>query len=107
MIESGRCQAVAYCHAFGPDTFYLTGGSSADSDGASWLMLVTLLKRQWDRDRNGRFVLGFVDLAQEGEGREGLLRQRNSLRKSDLDTSIVRFRLKSSIGVAPAVADAA
>ncbi len=92
MIEQGQCQAVAYCHTFGPNTFYLRGGSSEESDGASWLMLVTLLKRQWERDRTGRFVLGFIDFTLGDEGREGLLRQRNSLRKSDFDTSIIRFR---------------
>lgn len=78
-------------YEFGDDFYYWHGGSSNDNDGASWAVLVRAVERWFDRHPNGRFIMGYIDPDLPGPGREGLLRQRQSLRKSDFKTSIIEY----------------
>lgn len=77
---------------FGGTTYYMEGGSSSDNRGASWFLLVDMLKRAYERDPLGRVVMGYVDPSTHNEEvGGGLLRSRRSCRVTDIETSIVRF----------------
>ena len=62
-----------------------------DNNGASWTLLVEAVTDWRRKHPAGRFVLGYLDETLEGVQREGLLRQRQSLRKSDFPTALVGF----------------
>ena len=78
-------------YEFGDKFYYWHGGSSTDTDGASWAVLVMAVQRWFERHPKGKFVMGYIDPDLPGPGREGILRQRQSLRKSDFKTSIVDY----------------
>lgn len=88
----GRPLAAFSGLTFGRNTYYLEGGSAPDNRGVSWFLLVEMLRRAYERDSSGRFVMGYVDYDLHDEARSGgLLRSRRSCRVTSLDTSIVRF----------------
>lgn len=89
--DEGEPLAGLLGYEFGDKFYYWHGGSSTDNDGASWAVLVRAVERWFDRHPNGKFIMGYIDPELPGPGREGLLRQRQSLRKSDFKTSIVEY----------------
>jgi len=77
---------------FGGTTYYMEGGSSSDNRGASWFLLVDMLRRAYQRDPLGRVVMGYLDPSTHDEELGGgLLRSRRSCRVTNIETSIVRF----------------
>ncbi|WP_414902434.1 GNAT family N-acetyltransferase [Sphingomonas flavalba] len=77
---------------FGGSTYYLFGGSDAAASGASWYLMRDVLHRAYQRNPNGRFVMGPVDYALHDEAvGGGLLRSRRSCRVSDWQTAVVDF----------------
>jgi hypothetical protein len=86
-----RRLAALVGYEVGANFYYAIGGSVPDNNGASWTLLVGAVTEWRRKHPAGRFVLGYLDEALEGVQREGLLRQRQSLRKSDFATALVRF----------------
>ena len=81
-------------YEMGGNFYYVMGGSVPDNGGASWTLLVEAVMEWRRRHPAGRFVLGFLDESLDGVQREGLLRQRQSVRKSDFTTALVRFEYR-------------
>lgn len=44
---------------FGANTYYLESGAAKDNNGASWLLILTMIRRAYEHDPTGRFVIGF------------------------------------------------
>jgi hypothetical protein len=88
----GRPLAALSGVDFGPNTYYLDGGSRSDNQGASWYLLTESIRSAYDADPQGRFVMGYVDHATHDESvGGGLLRSRQSCRVSDYPTAMVTF----------------
>jgi len=96
-----RNLATVVGYQVGPNFYYLLGGSVPDNNGASWTLLVEAIT-MWRRQHPaGRFVLGYLDASLDGVAREGLLRQRNSVRKSDFATALVSFSYSGACTAPP------
>lgn len=78
-------------YEFGKAFFYWQGGSVADQSGSGWSLLIAAVKRWYDRHPDGLFILGYFNPDLPGTRREGLLRQRQSLRKRDARTAVLVF----------------
>jgi hypothetical protein len=52
--------AMVSCIEFGANTFYLEGASRPTNGGAAWHLMLSMLKRAFDRDPAGKFVMGVV-----------------------------------------------
>jgi hypothetical protein len=87
----GKDLALVQGYDFGDVFYYFEGGSIADSSGASWKLLVESVKALHARAPKGVYVMGYLDESAPAFAREGLMRQRNSLRKSDFPSAIVTF----------------
>lgn len=95
VLASGRGKVLAAFSGFqfGANTYYLDGGSTSDNAGASWYLMMHMLREAYDRAPQGRFVMGYIDHAIHDEAvGGGLVRSRQSCRVTDYETSIVRFR---------------
>lgn len=88
----GKALAALFGYEFGDRFYYWQGGSIAENGGGSWTLLLHAVERWYARYPHGKFLMGFFDESLSSVRREGLLRQRSSLRASDLNTSIVHFR---------------
>ena len=92
IASAGTCILAALVgYEVGANFYYSIGGSVPDNNGASWTLLVEAVTDWRRKHPAGRFVLGYLDETLEGVQREGLLRQRQSLRKSDFPTALIRF----------------
>lgn len=93
-VAFGRGQVLAAFSGlqFGSSTYYVDGGSASGNSGASWYLMMNMLREAYERDPDGKFVMGYVDYAihQEAVG-GGLIRSRRSCRVTDYGTSIVSF----------------
>jgi hypothetical protein len=87
----GKDLAFICGYDFGDVFYYFEGGSIDDSSGASWKLLVESVKALYARAPQGLYVMGYLDEAAPGFAREGLMRQRNSMRKSDFPSAMVTF----------------
>jgi len=78
---------------FGPNTYYIDGGSLPANKGAAWLIQMVMLKRAWERSSGrGKFIMGYVDYATHDDAiGGGLIRSRKAVKASDYPTSIVTF----------------
>jgi hypothetical protein len=78
---------------FGPNTYYIDGGSLACNKGAAWLIQMVMLKRAWERSSGrGKFIMGYVDYATHDDAiGGGLIRSRKAVKADDYPTSIVTF----------------
>jgi Acetyltransferase (GNAT) domain len=94
----GRDLAFIYGYDFGDVFYYFEGGSIEDSHGGSWKLLVESVKALYARAPKGVYVMGYLDENAPGFAREGLLRQRNSMRKSDFPSAIVTFDYAPPLG---------
>jgi hypothetical protein len=92
-IASAGKQSLAAVAGYevGPNFYYAMGGSLPDNNGASWTLMVEAILEWRRKYPAGRFVLGYLDETLEGVQRDGLLRQRQSVRKSDFPTALVDF----------------
>jgi hypothetical protein len=70
---------------FGPNTYYVEGGSRADNEGAAWYLITAMLKRAFHRSSSGKFVMGCV------LNDPGLECSRNQCRVTSYPSSIVEF----------------
>jgi Acetyltransferase (GNAT) domain len=87
----GKDLAFIYGYEFGDIFYYFEGGSIEDSSGASWKLLVESVKALYARAPKGIYVMGYLDEGAPAFAREGLIRQRNSMRKSDFPSAIITF----------------
>jgi Acetyltransferase (GNAT) domain len=87
----GKDLAFIYGYDVGDVFYYFEGGSIEDSSGASWKLLVESVKALYARAPKGIYVMGYLDEGAPAFAREGLMRQRNSLRKSDFPSAIITF----------------
>ena len=92
-IASAGGQDLAFIcgYDFGDMFYYFEGGSIEDSSGASWKLLVESVKDLYGRAPKGFYVIGYLDEGAPAFAREGLMRQRTSMRKSDFPSAIVTF----------------
>jgi hypothetical protein len=90
----GRVLSSFYGVEFGENTYYLEGASAPNNGGGAWHLLISMLKRSYDRAPKGKFIMGYVDysLHREEVG-GGLLRSRRSCRVTDYSTSVIKFRV--------------
>lgn len=81
-----------YGATFGANTYYLEGGSRPDNHGAAWHLLISILRRSYEQNPTGRFVMGYIDRSTHDEAASGgLLRSRAACRVSDYPTSVIDF----------------
>jgi hypothetical protein len=89
--QGGKAFAGLFGYEFGRDFYYWHGGSIENNNGASWKLLTDTV-RLWQQKRpDGQFIMGYFDDSLPGYRREGLQRQRESLRKSDYTTRLISF----------------
>lgn len=89
VIHSGRVVAYFSGIDFGSSTFYLDGASLTDNGGASWYLMVYMLKRAWKP--NGKVLLGMHQPGTDWAGRENILLSRQHCRASESPCSVVTF----------------
>jgi hypothetical protein len=89
-VGGGRVLATYFGIEFGGHTYYLEGASRAGNGGAAWYLILAMLRRAYDRDPAGKFIMGYIDPSTEQD--EGLMRSRGACRVTDYPTSVVRFR---------------
>ena len=80
---------------FGKAFYFLDGGRSGDSSGASWLLMIKALETFYQKYPTGKFIMGYVDYDIHDEGKSsGLIRSRMSCRAEEMITSKVLFYFK-------------
>lgn len=89
-VGGKRVLATYFGIEFGGHTYYLEGASRAGNGGAAWYLILAMLRRAYDRDPAGKFIMGYIDPATDQDG--GLMRSRAACRVSDYPTSVIRFR---------------
>lgn len=77
---------------FGGSTCYLEGASRADNDGASWYLMLEMLRHAYAKHPQGHFIMGIV--TEDAK----LTRSREQCRVADHPTSIVEFRYAGATG---------
>lgn len=75
---------------FGPNTYFLESGARDTRNGTGWHLMLTMLKRAYNRAPTGHFVMGAQFASQPCD--EGLTFSRRQCRASFLPTSEVVFR---------------
>lgn len=92
-VVGDKVFSVYYGAEFGRDAYFLDSGSLAENKGAAWAVLISMIKRSYERSPSGKFIMGYVDYAlHDEELGGGLLRSRAACRASDYPTSVVSFR---------------
>lgn len=89
--QGGMPLAALFGYKFGSTFYYWQGGSIESSNGASWKLLTDTLAYWHRKHPKGQFIMGYFDDSLPGYRREGLHRQRESLRKSDYTTRLISF----------------
>lgn len=86
----GRAAAAFAGIEFGEHTYYMLGGSRADNGGAAWLLMLTMIRRAYERTGGaGKFLMGAVRSAEPGW--ENLSRSREQCRVVEYQSSTVTF----------------
>jgi len=88
----GRVLAAYHGVEFGQNTYYLDGAAAEGAEGGSWFLLLTMVRRAYERAPKGRFLMGYIGSALTREVPEGLIRSRRSLRVSEWPTCLIKFR---------------
>jgi hypothetical protein len=90
VMVGGHAMAAYSGIEFGQNTYYLTGGSEANSGGAAWHLMLTMIRQAYDRTQgSGKFLMGSD---QEGaQGWANLAWSREQCRVTNFPTSIVTF----------------
>lgn len=96
----GRVLAAYHGVEFGANTYYLDGAAAEGADGGSWFLLLTMVRRAYERAPKGRFLMGYIGSALTREVPEGLIRSRRSLRVTEWPTSLIRFSWGPTASVA-------
>ncbi|MBU8541459.1 GNAT family N-acetyltransferase [Falsiroseomonas tokyonensis] len=71
---------------FGGNTYYLEGAAPADNEGASWYLMLAMLRQSHEQNPEGRFVMGVADPD------ANLSRSRDQCRVSEHPASVIAFR---------------
>lgn len=88
----GADLAAYYGVEFGANFYYLEAASLPHNQGASWALLISMIRRAYEQNGRGKFIMGYVDYAIHDEDLGGgLLRSRSACRVTDYPTSIVTF----------------
>lgn len=88
----GAVLAAYYGVEFGANVYYLEAASLPNNQGASWALLISMIRRAFEQNPRGKFIMGYVDYAiHDEELGGGLLRSRSACRVTDYPTSIVDF----------------
>jgi hypothetical protein len=91
--DGNQVLAAYYGAEFGGNFYYLEAASVHGNQGASWALLLSMIQRSYERDPNGKFVMGYVNYAlHDEEVSGGLIRSRTACRITDFPTSVVRFK---------------
>ena len=88
----GRPVSIQNMSQFGDTTYYLDGASLPEFSGAGWVLQLETMKRAYERDPKGVYLLGYTDVEPRGPEPEGLLRSRRSLRATEWSSSLISFR---------------
>lgn len=94
VIHANRVVAYFSGIDFGSITFYLDGASLQDNGGASWYLMLHMLKRAWKP--NGKVLMGMHQPGTDWAGRENILLSRRHCRVSEFPSSVVTFSYGSS-----------
>lgn len=89
--QGGICLAALFGYEFASTFYYWQGGSIESSTGASWKLLTDTLAYWYQKHPTGQVIMGYFDDSLPGYRREGLHRQRESLRKRDYTTRLISF----------------
>lgn len=88
----GRVLAAYYGVEVGSNFYYLEAASVPNNQGAAWALLISMIRRSYELDPQGRFIMGYVNYATHDETvGGGLLRSRSACRVTDYPTSIAAF----------------
>jgi hypothetical protein len=91
-VAPGKALAAFSGFRFGSCTYYFDGGSAGGHSGASWFLMMNMLREAYERALDGKFVMGYFDYATYAEEvGGGLVRSRRSCRVTDYPTSIGDF----------------
>ena len=83
---------------FGPHEYYLEGAGRPHDDGASWLLLTTMIERAYARTGGrGTFVMGPDDGTRTGPAWDGLRRSRAQCAATAVPTSTVTFAFQPTV----------
>lgn len=89
--QGNKALAALFGYKSGSKFYYWQGGSIDGSNGAAWKLLTDTVAYWYGKFPQGQFIMGYFDDSLPGYRREGLHRQRESLRKSDYRTQIISF----------------
>ena len=94
VIRNGRKVLAAFFGAtFGEMTYYFDGASRRRNGGASWRLVLEMMRRAYQQAPKGKFVMGYVDYAIHDKAlSDGLIWSRTACRASEYPTSIVTFQ---------------
>jgi len=87
--QGAKPLAGLFGYEFGRTFYYWHGGSVDANNGAAWKLLTDMVGLWREKHPDGHFVMGYFDDTLPGYRREGLHRQRESLRKSDYTTRLI------------------
>jgi hypothetical protein len=94
VLLDGRALAGFAGIEFGDQTYYMLGGSSGDNGGGAWLLMLTMIRRAYDRTGGaGKFLMGAVRSSEPGW--ENLSRSREQCRVVEFPSSTVTFTYSS------------
>ena len=89
-IDQARLLATYSGIDFGPNSYYLNGGSEADNGGAAWCLLLHMIKLAYMRTNGqGKFFMGSV--RENDPGWNDLHRSRLHCRVNAYPTSVISF----------------
>jgi hypothetical protein len=91
--RGGVLLAFSYFIEFGQITFYLEGGSRTNNNGAAWMVLLSTIKRAYERTNGcGRFIMGAVNPAiSDTPPWQGLARSRKQCLATQHPASVLTF----------------
>ena len=84
--------AVYHGVEFGQYSYYLDGAAALGAEGGAWSLLITMLRRAYDRTPTGKFIMGYMVVPPTKVVPEGLMRSRRAVRVNEYPTGIVQFR---------------
>ena len=91
VVADGRVLAAYNGVEFGGNHYYLDGASSSHMPTGGSYLLMAMLRRAYERNPTGKFIMGYIVYPMTREMPEGLLRSRRAVRATDWHSSITTF----------------
>jgi hypothetical protein len=88
----GRNLAIYYGTEFGVNSYYLEAAAVRENKGAQWALLLEMMRRAYERQPTGKFIMGYTNYAtHEEDSGGGLVRSRQACRVTNYDNMVVIF----------------